>query len=173
MTEFKFERREENVKDYIKTALVSGNIFSKILLAALAVCLLAVAVSGVIAAVYMSRPSMLIITACAVTIGAFYPVFTSLFIKSTTKKLTSESDETNGITIGVCEENILIIKNGKAAGKMEWSDVTEIIEGKTGFFVIEKEGSLLILGKNSVSSGTYDEAGHILRAKKEALKANG
>ena len=48
MTEFKFERKKENIDDYIKTSLFTNNLAHKILIAALALCLLTVAVFGVV-----------------------------------------------------------------------------------------------------------------------------
>ena len=52
---------------------------------------------------------------------------------------------------------------------IEWKDITEITEGKTGFFLTEKNGALIILGKGSVSSGTYDEAVQVLSQKRTEL----
>lgn len=170
MTEFKFERRKENVSDYIKTTMFGNNWAHKLLIAALLTCLLAVAVSGVVMFVTMNRPAMLILTGVAIVLGVAYPLFLHFFIKSLTAKLTKENPDEEGVTVGVSESEILLIRNSSCIGKLEWADITDITEGKTGFFLTEKEGSLLILGKDSVHSGTFDEAAQIINAKKAALK---
>lgn len=165
MTEFRFERNKENVTDYLRTTMFGKNWAHKFLIVALLVCLLAVAVSGVVMFIALDRPEMLILTGTAVILGIIYPLFLHFFLKSLTKKLTQENPEEKGVTIGISERDILLIRNNTPCGKIEWSDITEIFEGKTGFFLIEKEGSVIILGKNSIHSGTYDEAEQILNAK--------
>lgn len=170
MTEFRFERNKENIDDYIKTTLFTNNIPHKILIIALTLCLLAVAVFGVVLYVMTNNITMLIITAAAVILGAAYPIFLSLFIKNITKKLTKENPDENGVTIGVSENDILLIRNNVPCGVIEWKDITDIVEGKTGFFVTEKEGALIVLGKNSLHSGSFEEASEILIKKKAALK---
>lgn len=169
MTEFKFERKEENVSDYIKTTMFTENPAHKLLIIVLGVCLLAVAIGGVVMFINLKTPSMLIITAVAVILAVAYPLFLHFFIKSITKKLTKPNPDENGITIGISEKDILLIKNNMSCGVIEWSDITEISEGKTGYFVTEKNGALIILGKGSVSSGTFEEAAQILNAKKADL----
>jgi len=170
MTEFKFERKKENIDDYIKASLFTNNLAHKILIAALALCLLTVAVFGVVLFVMTDNFTMLIMTAAALILGAAYPIFLSLFIKSITKKLTKENPDENGVTIGVSENDILLIRNNVPCGVIEWSDITDIMEGKTGFFLTEKEGALIILGKNSLHSGSFEETREILTKKKAALK---
>ncbi len=165
MTEFRFEKNKENVSDYLKTTMFGKNPAYKFLLIALIVCLIAVAVSGIIMFAALNRPEALFLTGAALILGVIYPLFLLFFLKSLTKKLTKEEPEEKGVTIAVSERDILLIKNNTPCGKLEWNDITEIYEGKTGFFLVEKEGSVLILGKNSIHSGTYEEAEQILNAK--------
>lgn len=169
MTEFRFERTKENVSDYLKTTMFGRNWTHKLLIIALVVCLVAVAVSGVVMFIIMDRPELLTLTGTAVVLGIAYPLFLHFFLKSLTKKLTKEDPDEKGVTIGVSEQNILLIRNNTPCGKIEWTDITEIYQGKTGFFLIEKEGSVIILGKNSIHSGSYDEAVQILNAKAAGL----
>ena len=79
--------------------------------------------------------------------------------------MTKEDPDEKGVTIGISEKDILLIRNNTPCGKLEWADITEIYQGKTGFFLIEKEGSVIILGKNSIHSGSYEEAEQILNTK--------
>lgn len=165
MTEFRFEKNKENVSDYLKTTMFGKNPAYKFLLIALIVCLIAVGVSGVIMFAVLNRPEALFLTGAAFILGVIYPLFLHFFLKSLTKKLTKEEPEEKGVTIGISERDILLIKNNTPCGKIEWTDITEICEGKTGFFLTEKEGSVLILGRNSIHSGTYEEAEQIIKAK--------
>lgn len=169
MTEFKFERKKENVEDYLNTSLFRDNFAHKLLIAVLGICLLVIAVSGIVMYINYKTASMLIITIVAVVLAVAYPIFLKLFIKNITKKLTKPNPEEEGVTIGVSENDILLIKNNLPCGVIEWSDITEISEGKTGFFLTEKNGALIILGRSSVSSGTFDEASQVINAKKASL----
>ncbi len=170
MTEFRFERRKENVTDYIKTTMFGSNFAHKFLIAALLTCLLAVAAAGIVMCITMNRPEMLFLTGAAIILTVAYPLFLHFLIKNLTKKLTTENPDEKGVTIAVSETEILLIRNNQPCGRISWEDITDITEGKTGFFLTEKEGAAIILGKDSVCSGTYDEAVQILRMKKAALK---
>lgn len=170
MTEFRFERKKENVEDYIKTTMFGKTPAYKILIAALYIGLIAAAVSGLIMCFAMNRPEMITITIFAVIIGVAYPLFLHFFIKYLTKKLTAENPDEKDVTVAVSENEILLLRNGRICGRIEWTDITEITEGKTGWFLTEKQGAAIILGEGSVSSGTYDEAVQILNIKKAALK---
>lgn len=169
MTEFRFERKKENVEDYLKVSLFRDNFAHKLLIAVLGICLLAIAVSGIVMFINFDSVSMLIITIVAVVLAVAYPVFLKLFIVNITKKLTKPNPEEEGVTIAVSENDILLIKNNLPCGMIEWKDITEITEGRTGFFLTEKNGALIILGKGSVSSGTYDEAVQVLSQKRTEL----
>lgn len=170
MTEFRFERKKENISDYIKTTMFKDNFAHKFLIGALIICLIIVAVSGIVMYLTVKKPSMLIITVVGVLLAAAYPLFLHFFIKNLTDKLSRANPEEEGVTIAISENNILLIRNNSPCGKLEWTDITEILESETGFFLTEKEGALIILGKNSLHSGSYEEAEQILRAKKAALK---
>lgn len=169
MTEFKFERKKENVEDYLKTSLFKDNFAHKLLMIVLGICLLVIAVSGIIMYINFKASAMLIISVVAVVLAVAYPIFLKFFIKSVTKKLTKTNPEEEGITIGVSENDILLIKNNVPCGVIEWTDITEISEGKTGFFLTEKNGALIILGQGSVVSGTFEEASQVINAKKTGL----
>ncbi len=169
MTEFRYEKKKENISDYLKTVMFRNNIINKTLIIALMACLLVVAVAGIAYCLATGSLGMIAITITAVVLAAVYPIILIVVINRLTAKLSKGSDENNDVTIGVSESFILLIRNNNPCGKIEWSDITEIHEGKTGFYLIEKEGSLIILGRNSVASGTYDEAAQVIRIKKAAM----
>jgi len=170
MTEFRFERKKEVVDDYIKSSLFTNNLPHKILIIALGICLLAVAVMGIVLYIVTGIFTALIMTIVAVILAVAYPLFLFFFIKNLAKKLSTENPDEKDVTIGVSENDILLIRNNVPCGVIEWSDITEIFEGKTGFFLTEKGGALIMLGKSSLHSGSYDEAKEILDKKKAALK---
>ena len=170
MTEFRYERKNENIKDYLKTVMFRQNAANKALIIALAVCLAVVAAAGVVYCVITGSMGMIAITVAALLLAAVYPVILMVVINNLTVKLSKSSEDEKNITIGVCDSYILLIKNNSPCGKIDWADITDITEGKTGFFLTEKEGSLIILGRNSIASGTYDEAVQILNIKKAAIK---
>lgn len=169
MTEFRYEKKKENISDYLKTVMFRNNVMNKTLIIALMVCLLIVAAAGIMYCVVTESLGMIAITITAVVLAAVYPIILAVVINRLTAKLSKSSDEEKGITIGVSESFILLIRNNTPCGKIEWSEITEIHEGKTGFYLVEKEGSLIILGMNSVASGTYDEAAQVIRSKKAAM----
>lgn len=170
MTEFRYEKKKENVRDYLKSVMFRENVSNKALIIALAVCLVVVAAAGIVYCVMTGSLGMLAITAAAVLLAAVYPVILIVVINRLTVKLSqSGSDDDKNVTIGVSESFILLIRNNNPCGKIEWNEITEIYEGKNGFYLVEKEGSLIMLGKDSVASGTYDEAAQVIRAKKAEL----
>lgn len=169
MTEFRYEKKKENIKDYLKTVMFRNNTINKALIIALMVCLLVVAVAGIAYCVITGSMGMIAITITAALLAAVYPLILTIAINHLTNKLSNGGNEEKDITIGVSESFILLIRNNNPCGKIEWSEITEIHEGKEGFYLIEKEGSLIILGKNSVSSGTYDEAAQVIRVRKAML----
>ena len=170
MTEFRYERNKENIKDYLKTVMFRDNTANKVLLIALAACLIVVAAAGIVYSVITGSMGMIAITVAAVILAAVYPLIFVIVINRLTVKLSQGSEaDAKGVTIGVSDSMILLIRNNNPCGKIEWNEITEIHEGKTGFFLTEKEGSLIILGKDSVVSGTYDEVAHVIRIKKAVI----
>ena len=169
MTEFRYEKKKENINDYLKTVIFKDNLANKALIIALAICLTVIAVAGVIYCIITESMSMIGITVTAVILALVYPLILTFVIKHLTNKLSQSGSEEKDVTIGISESFILLIRNNNPCGKIDWADITEIHEGKIGFYLIEKGGSLLILGSGSVASGTYDEAVQVLRAKKAAI----
>lgn len=169
MTEFRYEKKKENVGDYLKTVMFRNNIINKTLIIALMACLLVVAAAGIVYCIITKSAGMIAITITAVVLAAVYPIILTVVINRLTAKLSDSTNEDKSVTIGVSESFILLIRNNNPIGKIEWSDITEIHEGKKGFYLVEKEGSLIILGENSVASGTYDEAAQVIRIKKAAM----
>lgn len=170
MTEFRYERNKETIKDYLKTVMFRDNSANKILIISLAVCLLVVAAAGIVYSVMTGSMGMIAITVAAVILGAVYPLIFVIVINRLTVKLSQGGSENEkDVTIAVSESMILLLRNNNPCGKIEWSEITEIHEGKEGLYLTEKEGSLIILGKNSVASGTYDEAAQVIRIKKAAM----
>lgn len=168
MTEFKLEKQKECIDEYIKINIFGQGSAHKITVIVLAACLFVLAVFGV-AAYFITREwIMLLITALAVIMAVVYPMITRAILKSIAKK-ADEAPEITEVIAAVSESDILFIKNGVPIGGIDWEKIKEITEGKTGFFLITEDGSLLILAKAAVVSGTYDEAVQILRMK-AALK---
>lgn len=169
MTEFKLDKQRECIDEYIKISIFGQGKTHKIMIITLSACLFALAVFGVIAYVITNEWIMLLITALAVIMAVVYPIVTRAILKSIAKK-ADEAPETTEIIAAVSENDILFIKNGIPIGGIDWGKIKEITEGKTGFFLITEDGSLLILAKSSVVSGTYDEAVQVLCMKAGELK---
>lgn len=164
MTEFRLDKHKECIDEYVKICIFGRGKASKVTLIALAACLVLLAIFGIVAAVITGEWIMLIISALAVIMGIAYPLVTRALLKSVSKKADT-APEISDITAAVSDNDILFIKNGVPIGGFDWEKISEINEGKTGFFVLTDDGSLLILAKAAVSSGTYDEAAQVLRLK--------
>lgn len=169
MTEFKLDKQKECIDEYIKLNIFGQGKAHKIMVITLAACLFLLAAFGVIAYVITNEWIMLLITALAIVMAIVYPLVTRAILKSISKK-ADEAPETTDVIAAVSESDILFIKNGVPIGGINWDKIKEITEGKTGFFLITEDGSLLILAKSAVVSGTYDEAVQVLRMKAVALK---
>ncbi len=170
MTEFRYEKDKAAIKDYLRTVTFKGNAANKVLIIALAVCLLVVAIAGIVYCVITGSIGMIAITVAAIVIAAVYPTILTLTINHVAEKLSkSSSEEEKDITIGVAESFILLLKKGNPCGKIEWSEISDIHEGKKGFYLTIKEEEVLILAENAVTSGTYDEAAQVIRIKKAIM----
>lgn len=169
MTEFRLDKQKECIDEYVRICVFGRGKASKVTLIVLAACLALLTVFGIVAAVITGEWIMLVISALAVIIGIAYPLVTRALLKSISKKADS-APEISDITAAVSDNDILFIKNGVPIGGFDWANITEITEGKTGFFVLTNDGSLLILAKAGVSSGTYDEAAQVLRLKAAEIK---
>jgi len=170
MTEFRYEKDKAAIKDYLKTVTFKGNAANKVLIIALAVCLLVVAIAGIVYCVMTGSIGMIAITVAAILIAAVYPIVLTVTINHVAEKLSkSSSEDEKDITIAVSENNILLLKKGSPCGKIEWSEITDIHEGKAGFYLTIKEEEVLILSEASVTSGTYDEAAQVIRIKKAIM----
>ena len=114
---------------------------------------------------------MLGLTITAVVLALVYPILLTLVVNHVAEKLAkSSSEDEKDITIGISDSFILFIRNNTPCGKIEWSEITDINEGKAGFFLTIKENEVLILAKNAVTSGTYEEAVQVINLKKNAIK---
>lgn len=169
MTEFKLDKHKECIDEYVKICVLGHGKASKVTLIVLAACLALLAVFGVVAAIITGEWIMLLISALAVFMGIAYPLVTRALLKSVSKKADT-APEISDITAAVSDNDILFIKNGVPIGGFDWAKIAEINEGKTGFFILTDDGSLLILAKAAVSSGTYDEAAQVLRLKAAEIK---
>lgn len=170
MTEFNMAPSRECVDEYLTHSIRDAK-GQKALLYSLYAVLALIALLGIVTAVLIRQPLLVIISAIAVLTGAAYPFLIRLALKDSAKQLVESMKENSAVRAAVCEANLLFIRDGIPGGLLEWTDVSEITEGKTGFFLKTARDSLLILAKDSVVSGTYDEAAQILRAKKESLPA--
>ncbi len=169
MTEFRLDKQRDCIDEYVRMCIFGQNKTNRITLIALAVCLVLLAVFGIAAAIITGKWVMLLISALAVIMGAAYPLITGVLLRSISKKADS-APEISDITAAVSDNDILFIKNGIPIGGFSWEKIAEINEGKTGFFLLTEDGSLLILAKSAVISGTYDEAAQVLRVKAGAAK---
>ena len=169
MTEFKLDKQKECIDEYIKINIFGQGKAHKIMVITLVACLFLLAAFGVIAYVRTKEWIMLLITALTVVMAVVYPIVTRVILKSIAKK-ADDAPEITEVIAAVSESDILFIKNGVPIGGIDWDKIKEITEGKTGFFLITEDGSLLILAKSAVISGTYDEAVQVLRMKAVSLK---
>ncbi len=170
MTEFNMSPSRECIGEYISLS-ISKNKGQKALKIMLYGCTALIAVLGIAMAIITKQPAPLLITLAGVLAGVAFPLIIHFFLKSAAEKTAASAEQDNGVKAAVSELNILMIKDGIPKGVLEWEDVSEIIEGKTGFFLITKSEALLPLAKGSVVSGTYDEAAQVLRAIRD--KRNG
>ena len=112
MTEFRYERNKETIKDYLKTVMFRDNTANKVLLISLAVCLIVVAAAGVVYSVITGSMGMIAITVTAVVLAAVYPVIFMVVINRLTVKLSQGgAADGKGITIGGSESNSLLLRN--------------------------------------------------------------
>ncbi len=170
MTEFSMKPSRECVGEYL-TRSISGAKAQKALLYTLYGVLGLIAVLGIVGAILLKQPLLVAVSAIAVITGVAYPFLIRFALKDSANRLVESMKENDEMNAAVCDANLIFVQGGVPKGLLEWEDVTGIDEGKTGFFLKTAKDSLLILAKDSVVSGTYDEAAQILRAKKESLNS--
>ncbi|MDE7234762.1 MAG: YcxB family protein [Ruminiclostridium sp.] len=168
MTEFSMTPSRECVGEYLNRS-IHGAKGQKALLYTLYGVLGLFVIAGIVAAILLGQPILIGISVLSVVTGVAYPFLIRFALKGSADQLVASMKENSEVNAAVCEANLIFVQGGVPKGLLEWADVTKIDEGKTGFFLKTSKDSLLILAKDSVVSGTYDEAAQILRAKRESL----
>lgn len=172
MTEFNTTPSRDCIREYISFSALKTKK-QRVLQIAMYVSIGLIALSGIVAAILLGQPFLLLMTATAILLAAAIPLLTRFVLKDSVDRLFESLKQQETVNAAVSEINLLFLKNGLPAGFFEWSEITEIREGKTGFFLKTAKNSLLLLAKDSVVSGTYDEAAQVLRGKKEKLAEQG
>lgn len=172
MTEFNMTPSRDCIREYISFSVLN-NKKQKTLRIALLVSIGLIALTGIVVAILLKQPLLLLMTAAAILLTAAIPLLTRFVLKDSADSLSESLKQQETVNTAVSEINLLFLKNGLPAGFLEWSEITEIREGKTGFFLKTAKNSLLLLAKDSVVSGTYDEAAQVLRGKQEKLAEQG
>lgn len=168
MTEFSMTPSRDCVGEYLDRS-IHGTKGQKALLYALYGVLGLFTILGIVAAILLGQPLLLGVSVLSVVTGVAYPFLIRFALKDSADRLVASMKENSEINAAVCDANLIFVQDGVPKGLLEWADVVKIDEGKTGFFLKTSKDSLLILAKDSVVSGTYDEAAQILRAKRESL----
>ena len=168
MTEFSMTPSRECVGEYL-TRSIHGTRGQKALLFALYGVLGLFVISGIVAAILLKQPILIGVSVLSAVTGAAYPFLIRFALKGSADQLVASMKENSEMNAAVCDANLIFVQGGVPKGLLEWTDITKIDEGKTGFFLKTSKDSLLILAKDSVVSGTYVEAAQILRAKRESL----
>lgn len=168
MTEFSMTPSRECVGEYLSRS-IRGTKGQKTLLYTLYGVLGLIAILGIVAAILLGQPILIGVSVIAVVTGVAYPFLIRFALKGSVDQLVASMKENSEIIAAVCDANLIFLQGGVPKGVLEWTDVAKIGEGKTGFFLKTSKDSLLILAKDSVVSGTYDEAAQILRTKRESL----
>lgn len=168
MTEFSMAPSRDCIGEYLNRS-IRDTKGQKTLLYTLYGVLGLIAVLGIVATIILGQPILIGVTALAVVTGAAYPFLIRFALKNSTDQLVASMKENSEMNAAVCDANLIFVQGGVPKGLLEWADITKIDEGKTGFFLRTSKDSLLILARDSVVSGTYDEAAQILRAKRESL----
>lgn len=168
MTEFSMTPSRDCVGEYLIRS-IHGTKGQKALLYTFYGVLGLIVILGIAAAILLGQPILVGVSAIAAVTGAAYPFLIRFALKGSADQLVASMKENSETNAAVCDANLIFLQGGVPKGLLEWTDVARIDEGKTGFFLKTSKDSLLILAKDSVVSGTYDEAAQILRAKRESL----
>ena len=165
MTEFKLEWSEKCIKEYVNISVLGKTAAQKIPFIICAGLLGAIFLGGIIMFAVTGLISALIISICALLFAGGAALMINLLCKKLAGKVKKAAEGYTDIVAGVSDNDILFIKNNLPYGVMEWDKIGEITEGKLGFYLISKEGSLLILDKSAVVSGVVSEAQQVLAIK--------
>ncbi len=173
MTEFKLEWSEKCIKEYVNISVMGRTTAQKIPFIICAGLLGAIFLGGIIMFAVTGLISALIISICALLFAVGAALLINLLCKKLASKVKKAAEGYTDIVAGVSDNDILFIKNNLPYGVMDWDKIGEITEGKLGFYLISKEGSLLILDKSAVVSGEVSEAQQVLAIKSADLEKKG
>lgn len=173
MTEFKLDWSEKCIKEYVNISVMGKTAAQKIPFIICAGLLGIIFLGGVIMFAVTGLISALIISLCALLFAGGAFLLINLLCKKLAGKVKKAAEGYTDIVAGVSDNDILFIKNNLPYGVMEWDKIGEITEGKLGFYLISKEGSLLILDKSAVVSGVVSEAQQVLAIKAAELQKKG
>ena len=170
MTDFDMRCGEKSVREYVRSAMTGTTLKQSVPMILCASCLTVMPILGIIGFVMTQSPIMLVLTGCALLLAAGVIVFMVLTVNSTADKLLKALNSRDGLVCSVSDSNIVIVRDNRPVKVIGWDSITEMNEGKTGFFLKDKENELIILDKNSVLSGSVAETSEIFAAKAGAAK---
>ncbi|MBO6232090.1 MAG: hypothetical protein J6O50_16140 [Ruminiclostridium sp.] len=170
MTDFDMRCSEASAREYVKNALTGTTLRKALPSIFCAALITAMIFIGIIGYVMTQNAMMLIVTICAVVMGAGVIIFITMLVRSTAAKLMEAYGKHTGLVCSVGDSSITIVHDNRPVRIIGWESITEMYEGKTAFFIKAGEDQLMILGKDKVLSGSADETGELIAQKLGAAK---
>ncbi|MBQ9384300.1 MAG: YcxB family protein [Ruminiclostridium sp.] len=165
MTDFKMGCSEKCSREYVKMSMMGTTFTSMLPMVICAALLTAIPIIGVIGFFMTNSVIMLIAGGCGLLIGAGVVIFLRVSLNRAAKKLRAVYEKLDGLVCSVAEDSIIIVRDNAPHRVIDWRDVEAVLKGKDAYYLKIKDNMLIILEKDSVLSGTFEETEELMQSR--------
>ncbi len=162
---------KESVRDFTLFYSLNKSKSQKVMLISYFICMAVLLIIGLVTFIITKVTYVLIVIFVALAIMLLYGVFLYMLMRSMAKKLLEANGENDGLELYIAEEGIMISKEAKPIGMIEWDKLEEGSLTPTATYITTKENSLLIVEDKDIKFG--DKAGLIKLLKEKNVKLIG
>jgi len=157
MVTARIKTTKENAWDFIKFYMLSKTGKHKLILGLCASGAFALIIAGIIMAVITKTIMILFSALVAVLILTAYACVFIMMMKNTAKKLYESCENRGEIDLSMDENLIMAAQDGKPIAVYGWDQVEEAYAGPKAFYMLIRDGALIIIEYGAVTGGGKDE----------------
>ena len=165
MTDFSMTCSDKSCREYVKMSIMGSSFGSSLPMIVCAALLTVIPIIGIVAYIATMSAMMLVVSAIGMVIVAGVLVFINIAVNRTAKKLKEVYSGLSGLVCSVSDEKIIVVRDNRPHRLIDWSNIESVQRGKEAFYLKCKDGMLIILEKNNVLSGVYEETEELLKKK--------
>ena len=165
MTDFRMTCSDKSCREYVKMSIMGSTLGSSLPIIVCAAMLTVIPILGIVAYVTTQSPLMLVVTGVGMVIAAGVLIFVNIAVNRTARRLKEVYSGLEGLVCSISDETIIIVRDNSPHRLIDWSEVESAQKGKESYYLKCKDSMLIILEKENVMSGTFQETEELLKQK--------